>query len=149
MRITRDPRIRGGAFIIEGTRLTVIDLLYSLKRKDTKDLGITDEMIKAVENWLVQNNLNNMNIDKLATEIRKLELFLKKQELISLLNILLKGLQPEENTIEAKWHERFLSFKNEKRNVQEIVENELICTIEELKKISTLKQLKRINTLKQ
>ncbi|MCS6876291.1 MAG: hypothetical protein RMK35_05785 [Aquificaceae bacterium] len=127
--ITRDPLKRNGAYLINGTRLAVTDIMYAIWRGDAEYLELEmdiKDITSAIKEWVERklsgrlpafllNCINHLDTDrecaiKLAKAIELLEAYLRHKELGNLHEILTMQSKPKEKSIEYKWLVRMREF---------------------------------------
>ncbi|MEN3027991.1 MAG: hypothetical protein ABDH29_01940 [Aquificaceae bacterium] len=120
--ITRDPLKRKGAFLINGTRLAVTDIMYAIWRGDVEYLELErdiKEITSAIKKWLEKslreekpafllNCIKHLDTDrecaiKLSRAVELIEAYLRYRELGKLHKLLTLKNEPKKKSKEYKW----------------------------------------------
>jgi len=159
MKITRDPEVCFGKYVIQGTRIIVSELLENLPEYESWSELISEypslseyteeDLYNALVYILGRRYERNIfmcvysrradSCKRLVYKLRKLERRKTRQELSKLLLMLLRSVEPEENSMEYKWLRRYRGFlriktgreiKRLKRKLAELILLDLLSLIE-------------------
>ncbi len=135
MKITREPEVCFGKYVIQGTRIIVSELLENLPEYESWSELVSEypslseyteeDLYNALVDILGERYRWNISMcvynkeaiacKRLADKLKRLERNKTKQELSELLLMLSRNVEPKEDTMEYKWLRRYKSFLKIKR----------------------------------